>query len=103
MLVCTILAAVSDMCLHLNCADMSPAVHSGCAISGLVWLILFTVQATIELMHGGKVGRLTFIISPVFLITPTGVDCYCRHHVLDPRSPHWHHLVRVSEVQICCT
>lgn len=31
-------------------------VHSGCAISGLLWLIVFTVQATKELLQKGKVS-----------------------------------------------
>lgn len=35
--------------------DLLLIVHSGCAISGLVWLIVFTVQATKELLEKGKV------------------------------------------------
>ena len=31
-------------------------VHSGCAISGLVWLIAFTAQATKEFVQKGKVS-----------------------------------------------
>lgn len=30
-------------------------LHSGCGVSGVLWLILFTVQATIEMVQGGRV------------------------------------------------
>ena len=36
-------------------AHTSATVHSGCAFSGLVWLCVFTGQATRELLNKGKV------------------------------------------------
>ncbi|KAI5115229.1 hypothetical protein M0805_002123 [Coniferiporia weirii] len=30
-------------------------VHSGCAVSGVVWLVLFAAEATSEVINGGKV------------------------------------------------
>lgn len=38
---------------HPNFYD--PTVHSGCAVSGVMWLIAFTGQATKEVVQGGKV------------------------------------------------
>ena len=43
-------------------------VHSGCAFSGLVWLILFTVQATKELLRKEQV-RWSFSLQALLLIS----------------------------------
>ena len=52
----TTLADVSVIWFSCYATLIAPfAVHSGCAISGLVWLIVFTVQATRELLNKQKV------------------------------------------------
>ncbi|THH19192.1 hypothetical protein EW146_g1923 [Bondarzewia mesenterica] len=38
-------------------------LHSGCAISGVVWLILFTAQATREFLNDGPTSVATVVIS----------------------------------------
>ncbi|OCH91225.1 nonribosomal peptide synthetase 12 [Obba rivulosa] len=48
-------------------------LHSGCAISGLVWLVLFTVQATRELLDGGKTSAPTVAVTYFILILLLGI------------------------------
>ncbi|KAL5524650.1 hypothetical protein ACEPAF_9790 [Sanghuangporus sanghuang] len=38
-------------------------LHSGCAISGVVWLIAFTVQATVEFLNGEKCSAATLVVT----------------------------------------
>ncbi|KAF9013277.1 nonribosomal peptide synthetase 12 [Cyathus striatus] len=48
-------------------------LHSGCAVSGLVWLVLFTGQATKELVQGGKVSIPTVTITYCILLLLVGI------------------------------
>ncbi|GJF00261.1 nonribosomal peptide synthetase [Phanerochaete sordida] len=48
-------------------------LHSGCAISGLVWLIAFTVQATKELLEKGKTSVATVAITYFILTLLVGI------------------------------
>ncbi|KAI0801910.1 nonribosomal peptide synthetase 12 [Irpex lacteus] len=47
--------------------------HSGCAISGLVWLIAFTGQATRELVTGGKTSAATVAVTYFILTLLIGI------------------------------
>ncbi|KAH8114567.1 nonribosomal peptide synthetase 12 [Phellopilus nigrolimitatus] len=38
-------------------------LHTGCAISGIVWLMFFTVQATVEFARGGKCSIATVVVT----------------------------------------
>nr|VWP00413.1 Uncharacterized protein [Ganoderma boninense] len=48
-------------------------LHSGCAISGLVWLILFTVQATRELLKKERTSIATVSITYFILMLVIGI------------------------------
>ncbi|EKM49537.1 uncharacterized protein PHACADRAFT_153957 [Phanerochaete carnosa HHB-10118-sp] len=48
-------------------------LHSGCAISGLVWLIAFTVQATRELLEKGKTSVPTVAVTYFILALLIGI------------------------------
>ncbi|KAI0057826.1 nonribosomal peptide synthetase 12 [Artomyces pyxidatus] len=48
-------------------------LHSGCAISGVVWLILFTVQATREVVNGGPASIPTVAITYCILALLLGI------------------------------
>ncbi|THU93214.1 hypothetical protein K435DRAFT_820333 [Dendrothele bispora CBS 962.96] len=43
-------------------------LHSGCAISGVIWLILFTGQATREFAVGGQISVATISVTYVVMI-----------------------------------
>jgi hypothetical protein len=43
-------------------------VHSGCAISGVLWLVLFTAEATRELAIGGPASALTVAVTYCVLL-----------------------------------
>ncbi|THU87036.1 nonribosomal peptide synthetase 12 [Dendrothele bispora CBS 962.96] len=43
-------------------------LHSGCAISGVIWLILFTGQATKEFAEGGQVSIPTLSVTYVVML-----------------------------------
>ncbi|KAI0086471.1 nonribosomal peptide synthetase 12 [Irpex rosettiformis] len=47
--------------------------HSGCAISGLIWLIAFTGQATRELVTGGKTSAATVAVTYFILTLLIGI------------------------------
>ncbi|EJC98159.1 nonribosomal peptide synthetase 12 [Fomitiporia mediterranea MF3/22] len=51
-------------------------LHSGCAISGVIWLIAFTVQATVELMHGGRTSAATVAITYFILSLLLGIVAF---------------------------
>lgn len=53
------------LCIRRVCARVYHigGLHSGCAISGIMWLIFFTVQATSELLHGGKCSAATLAVT----------------------------------------
>ncbi|KAF6755967.1 nonribosomal peptide synthetase 12 [Ephemerocybe angulata] len=51
-------------------------LHSGFAISGLVWLILFTAQATKELVRGGKSSAPTVAVTYVILALLVGIVAF---------------------------
>ncbi|EMD40260.1 secondary metabolism protein [Gelatoporia subvermispora B] len=61
-------------------------LHSGCAVSGLVWLILFTVQATRELLDGGKTSAATVAVTYFILILLVGIVTFAY-----PRLRTMHH------------
>ncbi|TDL22237.1 nonribosomal peptide synthetase 12 [Rickenella mellea] len=48
-------------------------LHSGCAISGVMWLVLFTIQATIEMAHGGKTSVATVAVTYCILFLLIGI------------------------------
>ncbi|KZV65298.1 nonribosomal peptide synthetase 12 [Peniophora sp. CONT] len=48
-------------------------LHSGCAVSGTLWLIIFTAQATQELATGGPASPLTVAISYCILLLLVGI------------------------------
>ncbi|PIL22505.1 transporter [Ganoderma sinense ZZ0214-1] len=48
-------------------------LHSGCAISGLVWLVLFTVQATRELLNKERTSIATVAITYFILMLVIGI------------------------------
>ncbi|KAI5117004.1 hypothetical protein M0805_006934 [Coniferiporia weirii] len=43
-------------------------VHSGCAVSGVVWLVLFAAEATSEVINGGKCSVPTLVITYCVLV-----------------------------------
>ncbi|ETW84500.1 hypothetical protein HETIRDRAFT_444247 [Heterobasidion irregulare TC 32-1] len=47
--------------------------HSGCGVSGVVWFILFIVQATREVVNGGPTSVATLIISYLILLLLLGI------------------------------
>ncbi|KAI0771248.1 nonribosomal peptide synthetase 12 [Trametes elegans] len=47
--------------------------HSGCAISGLVWLILFTIQATRELLDHKQISAATVAVTYFILVLLLGI------------------------------
>ncbi|KAI0699277.1 nonribosomal peptide synthetase 12 [Cerioporus squamosus] len=59
--------------------------HSGCAISGLVWLILFTVQATRELLNKQETSVATVAITYFILMLLIGIVLFAYPKV---RSTH---------------
>ncbi|KAK7056764.1 hypothetical protein VNI00_002481 [Paramarasmius palmivorus] len=48
-------------------------LHSGCAISGVLWLVLFTGKATKELVDGGKISVATLTITYWIMIFLFGI------------------------------
>ncbi|EIW59229.1 nonribosomal peptide synthetase 12 [Trametes versicolor FP-101664 SS1] len=60
-------------------------LHSGCAISGLVWLIFFTVQATRELLNGEQTSAATVAITYFILVLLVGIVLFAYPKV---RSTH---------------
>ncbi|KAI0345846.1 nonribosomal peptide synthetase 12 [Trametopsis cervina] len=48
-------------------------IHSGCGISGLVWLIAFTAQATKELVTNGKTSASTVAVTYFILVLLVGI------------------------------
>ncbi|KAL7279919.1 hypothetical protein ACG7TL_006328 [Trametes sanguinea] len=48
-------------------------LHSGCAFSGLVWLILFTIQATRELLNKQQVSIATVAVTYFILALLVGI------------------------------
>ncbi|KAI0648045.1 nonribosomal peptide synthetase 12 [Trametes meyenii] len=48
-------------------------LHSGCAFSGLVWLILFTIQATRELLRNERTSVATVAITYFILVLLVGI------------------------------
>ncbi|KAI0355003.1 nonribosomal peptide synthetase 12 [Trametes cingulata] len=60
-------------------------LHSGCAVSGLVWLILFTVQATRELLNREKTSAATVAITYFILMLLVGIVLFAYPKV---RSTH---------------
>ncbi|KAI0269909.1 nonribosomal peptide synthetase 12 [Gloeopeniophorella convolvens] len=63
------------LCIRRVCARVYHigGLHSGCAISGLVWLILFTAQATRELANGGPTSIPTVVITYCILFLLVGI------------------------------
>ncbi|PAV16912.1 nonribosomal peptide synthetase 12 [Pyrrhoderma noxium] len=63
--VCCAVPTSWPLCIRRVCARVYHigGLHSGCAISGLVWLIFFTVQATLELLSGGKCSAATLAVT----------------------------------------
>ncbi|TFK89560.1 nonribosomal peptide synthetase 12 [Polyporus arcularius HHB13444] len=59
--------------------------HSGCAISGVVWLILFTVQATRELLNKQETSVATVAITYFILMLLIGIVLFAYPKV---RSTH---------------
>ncbi|KAI0770264.1 nonribosomal peptide synthetase 12 [Fomes fomentarius] len=59
--------------------------HSGCAISGLVWLVLFTVQATRELLNRQQTSVATVAITYFILVLLIGIVLFAYPKV---RSTH---------------
>ncbi|KAI0304358.1 nonribosomal peptide synthetase 12 [Multifurca ochricompacta] len=61
-------------------------LHSGCAISGVVWLVLFTVQATRELLNVGPTSLPTVVVTYCILLLLLGIVIYAiptlrsKHH-----------------------
>ncbi|KAI5117922.1 hypothetical protein M0805_002001 [Coniferiporia weirii] len=51
-------------------------LHSGCAISGVVWMGFFTAQATSELMHGGKCSAATVAVTYFILSLLLGIVAF---------------------------
>ncbi|KAF5369283.1 hypothetical protein D9758_002722 [Tetrapyrgos nigripes] len=43
-------------------------LHSGCAISGVIWLILFTIKATRDFAEGGQTSVVTLAITYVVMM-----------------------------------
>ncbi|KAI0822323.1 nonribosomal peptide synthetase 12 [Trametes gibbosa] len=60
-------------------------LHSGCAISGLVWLILFTVQATRELLNREQISVATVAVTYFILMLLVGIVLFAYPRV---RSTH---------------
>ncbi len=67
-------------------------LHSGCAISGTMWLVAFTVQATRELVKGGPVSRRAGSHLPILLTNDclSDLNPYRRYNLFysPPASPH---------------
>ncbi|CAA7261580.1 unnamed protein product [Cyclocybe aegerita] len=61
-------------------------LHSGCAISGVVWLFLFTGQATKEMIQGSTVSIPTVVITYCILLLLVGIITFAfpsfriKHH-----------------------
>ncbi|KLO16789.1 nonribosomal peptide synthetase 12 [Schizopora paradoxa] len=63
------------LCIRRVCARVYHigGLHSGCAISGVVWLVYFTGQATSEFVHGGRTSLLTLVLSYWILFLLIGI------------------------------
>jgi len=63
------------LCIRRVCARVYHigGLHSGCAISGVVWLVYFTGQATSEFAHGGRTSLLTLVLSYWILFLLIGI------------------------------
>uniref|UniRef100_A0A0W0F3F9 Putative nonribosomal peptide synthetase 12 n=1 Tax=Moniliophthora roreri TaxID=221103 RepID=A0A0W0F3F9_MONRR len=48
-------------------------LHSGCAISGVLWLVLFTGKATKELVDGGRISVATLAVTYWIMIFLLGI------------------------------
>ncbi|KAL0580852.1 hypothetical protein V5O48_001144 [Marasmius crinis-equi] len=51
-------------------------IHSGFAVSGTVWLILFTVKATQDVVRGGKTSIATLVVTWVILVLLVGIIAF---------------------------
>ncbi|KII86925.1 hypothetical protein PLICRDRAFT_274094 [Plicaturopsis crispa FD-325 SS-3] len=51
-------------------------LHSGCAISAILWLIFFTVRATQELVAGQKTSVATVVVTYWILLTLFGIAIF---------------------------
>ncbi|THH21034.1 hypothetical protein EW146_g431 [Bondarzewia mesenterica] len=48
-------------------------IHSGCGVSGVVWLILLTVQETREVLNGGPTSVATLVMTYLILVLLLGI------------------------------
>jgi hypothetical protein len=75
------------------------AVHSGCAISGLVWLVAFTAQATKEFVEKKQVCIPSQDSGPPIDDFMPYIDfyCHCRSDIFHPHSAHWYRAIRIPQ------
>ncbi|TFK40788.1 nonribosomal peptide synthetase 12 [Crucibulum laeve] len=51
-------------------------LHSGCAVSGVVWLVLFTGQATKEMVQTRKTSVATVVVTYIILVFLLGIVAF---------------------------
>ncbi|KAJ3555227.1 hypothetical protein NM688_g2696 [Phlebia brevispora] len=73
--VCCAVPASWPLAIRRVCARVYHigGLHSGCAISGLLWLIVFTVQATKEFVQKGKTSIQTVAVTYFILVLLVGI------------------------------